>query len=187
MFGQIQVKTQTIAIGVGSGHAYFLWSFRSLCGSRDSKRGARTGLGLLWGRGRLIPRTEAIALLIELSMELRACRYAQLSGLPLRTRPAAYRTFRKLGKLFLVRFGRLSYIGLALCATFVVAFVAINALTFEGSWGGFLIFVIGFPISIPIVLVGALSPMAFKPLMLSCGCIWWYFVGWLVEKKVLKQ
>jgi len=23
MFGQIQVKTQTIAIGVGSGHAYF--------------------------------------------------------------------------------------------------------------------------------------------------------------------
>lgn len=61
---------------------------------------------------------------------------------------------------------------------------------FEGSWGGFLLFVLSLPLSVLILpAAGALnvSGPAVNAAFLISGVTWWYGVGYALERLVSKR
>ncbi len=77
-------------------------------------------------------------------------------------------------------FKKISFLGLALAVLHCVVVFYIKNQSFEGSWGGFFLFLIDFPVSllsfVPIGLNGWLFFYVF-------GSIWWYGIGFFICKK----
>jgi hypothetical protein len=70
---------------------------------------------------------------------------------------------------------RINRLGLILLAVHLAVVFWINMQNFEGSWGGFLIFLIDFPVSL---LSFAFSGyVQFIYFMAVVGSIWWYAIG----------
>ena len=85
---------------------------------------------------------------------------------------------------------RISRVGVVLCTIYFVAFLAIALSRFEGSWGGFLLFVLSLPLSALILpAAGALnvSSSAVNLAFLITGVAWWYGVGYALERLVSKR
>jgi len=49
---------------------------------------------------------------------------------------------------------------------------------FEGSWGGFFIFLADYPFSILILLIADQLKLGIVALVVL-GTLWWYFLGWI--------
>jgi hypothetical protein len=73
-------------------------------------------------------------------------------------------------------------VGSALALSHVILFFAIMSRHYEGSWGGFLIFLVDFPGSIlPLLLSNALGIGNLHPLLVF-GTVWWFCIGILISK-----
>ena len=85
---------------------------------------------------------------------------------------------------------RISRLGAVLCVAYVATFLVISVQEFEGSWGGFLLFVISLPLSMLILpaasAIGLPGP-TFDVALLVAGVGWWYGVGYFVERLVSKR
>jgi len=53
---------------------------------------------------------------------------------------------------------------------------------FEGSWGGFLIFQVGFPSSVLALLLSNALGIRTDYTLLVCGTAWWFCIGVLIAK-----
>lgn len=83
------------------------------------------------------------------------------------------RRFSLLGALFAVAFGALA--------------LAIESQHYEGSWGGMLVFALGFPTSIAGLLLGGIFGPAGFWLVVLCGAFQWYLIGMLVQGAVMRR
>lgn len=80
-----------------------------------------------------------------------------------------------------------SLTGIVLSALNLVIVAAIYRKGFEGSWGGFFIFLIDLPISIPILLIDYVVRPKHPWIGILVGATWWYVVGWWVEHWVRRK
>ena len=78
----------------------------------------------------------------------------------------------------------LSWLGVALSSLNLAMVMAILRHGFEGSWGGFYVFLINLPISIPVLFIGHVVQPAFPWFAVLVGAIWWYVVGWWIENLI---
>lgn len=76
---------------------------------------------------------------------------------------------------------RWSFLGTILATTSLVSSVIVLNQQYEGSWGGFLIFLINLPISVAPLVLGNLLGLNQVPLIICAGIAQWYFIGWLIE------
>jgi hypothetical protein len=85
---------------------------------------------------------------------------------------------------------RLSRFGTVLCIAYVATFLAVSLQEFEGSWGGFVLYVISMPLStliLPAASTLGLSSLAVNAAFLVAGVAWWYGVGYAAERLVSKR
>jgi len=85
---------------------------------------------------------------------------------------------------------RVSRLGAVLCVAYIATFLAVSLQEFEGSWGGFLLFVISMPLSalvLPVASALGLSGLAANVAFLVTGVAWWYGVGYAAERLVSKR
>ena len=74
-----------------------------------------------------------------------------------------------------------SFLGIILATTsLVLSLVALNQ-HYEGSWGGFVVFLINLPFSAVILFIGHALNFNQVPLIICMGMVQWYFIGWLIE------
>jgi hypothetical protein len=53
---------------------------------------------------------------------------------------------------------------------------------FEGSWGGFLIFLVDLPVSVPALLLSNVLVIRTEYVLLVVGTAWWFCIGVLISK-----
>jgi hypothetical protein len=85
---------------------------------------------------------------------------------------------------------RLSRFGAVLCVAYIATFLAVSLQEFEGSWGGFLLYVISMPLStliLPAASALGLSSLAVNVAFLVVGVAWWYGVGYAAERLVSRR
>lgn len=81
----------------------------------------------------------------------------------------------------------LSWTGVIFSALNLVVIVAIVSQGFEGSWGGFFIFVVNLPVSIPLLLIDYVVQPRFPWFTILAGALWWYVVGCWIEHWIRKK
>ena len=80
----------------------------------------------------------------------------------------------KLGLIFSLSYGLLSLI--------------IMNIDIEGSWGGFILFILAFPFSFASLLVSnCFNNFIGNLLFIFINMLWWYFIGWLLSKIFFKK
>lgn len=74
--------------------------------------------------------------------------------------------------------------GKAFAVAHVIFYVAVLSQHYEGSWGGFLIFIVDFPVSFLLLTPLPVSTDVAMFIMLIAGTIWWFFIGVLLAPLV---
>jgi hypothetical protein len=82
-----------------------------------------------------------------------------------------------------LRVPRAAYIfGSVLALSHVAFYFFVMSRNFEGSWGGFLIFLVDLPASLLALLLSNAPGMHSEYVFLIIGTAWWFFVGLLISK-----
>lgn len=76
---------------------------------------------------------------------------------------------------------RWSFLGAILATTSLVLSLVALSQHYEGSWGGFFVFLINLPISLVPLVLGNLLGFNQVPFIICAGIAQWYFVGWFIE------
>lgn len=82
---------------------------------------------------------------------------------------------------------RWSLFGIFLAGCSLVISLAVLSQQYEGSWGGFLLFLIALPISLTVLFLGNLFGFNLVPFIICAGVIQWYLVGWFIERAVKRS
>jgi hypothetical protein len=83
---------------------------------------------------------------------------------------------------------KFSSLGLKLFFGYIVFGIFITSASVEGSWGGFMLAITSFPISIFSMVIAYYVPtelIAF--VFVFIGGVWWYIIGWFIEAKIIKR
>ena len=78
----------------------------------------------------------------------------------------------------------LSLVGICFLITHLLTVLTIWKMNFEGSWGGFFLFVIDFPISLIVLLPVGWNHWLFFGVV---GSLWWYLIGMLLQRAVARR
>jgi hypothetical protein len=70
-------------------------------------------------------------------------------------------------------------VGLSLAIIHCAAVVWLIGQTVEGSWGGFSVFLLSFPVSIVSLLLPASAQLAAN---VAIGTLWWFAIGYFVTR-----
>jgi hypothetical protein len=81
----------------------------------------------------------------------------------------------------------MSWIGLALAALNAIIAIALFQHGFEGSWGGFFVFLINLPISVLALLIDYYVQPKYPWLLVLTGVVWWYVIGWWIERCIRRR
>src|SRR5260370_13994356 len=73
-------------------------------------------------------------------------------------------------------------LGSALALGHAVFYFTIMSTQFEGSWGGFLIFLVDLPASLLVLLLSNAFGIRTAYALLTGGTVWWFCIGILVAK-----
>jgi hypothetical protein len=76
---------------------------------------------------------------------------------------------------------RIDFLGVCAAIGHTALALAIRSQRFEGSWGGFLLFVIDFPASLFFLAPGVSGSWT---AMIVIGGTWWYLIGFSVHKLI---
>ena len=74
-----------------------------------------------------------------------------------------------------------SFLGAILATTSLVLSLVALSQHFEGSWRGFVVFLINLPVSLVILILGNILGLDQVPFIICAGIVQWYFVGWFIE------
>jgi hypothetical protein len=77
-----------------------------------------------------------------------------------------------------------NWLSLILFAANLAAVVAIYQTHFEGSWGGFFLFVLDFPASLLALLPVGWNPWLFFGVI---GSLWWYLIGAVIFRWIKRK
>lgn len=63
--------------------------------------------------------------------------------------------------------------------------IGLGWIVFEGSWGGFVLFVVDFPVSLLMLFLQD----RFNPFLMHAifGTLWWFLIAWLIVRAVLNR
>jgi hypothetical protein len=75
-----------------------------------------------------------------------------------------------------------SFLGSILATISLVLSLVILDQNYEGSWGGFAIFLFNLPISAVILILGDKLGFAQVPFIIAAGVAQWYLVGWAIGR-----
>jgi len=73
-------------------------------------------------------------------------------------------------------------VGSALALGHAVFYFTVMSRHFEGSWGGFLIFLVDFPASVLVLLLSNALGIRTDYALLAGGTAWWFCIGILIAK-----
>jgi hypothetical protein len=79
---------------------------------------------------------------------------------------------------------RFNALSLILAAAHLAAVIAVYSQHFEGSWGGFFLYVLDFPVSLLALLPLGWNQWFFFGVI---GSLWWYVIGGLILRLIKKK